>query len=362
MKIYFDNAATTPPLLYSAENFLANPSSPHTLGIATEQKLTVARESIAKILSCNSSEIIFTSGGTESNNLAIIGFALANRRKDIRIVTQPWEHPSILEPLKFIQEHKLATVQISHSENWHLCESQLTMAAISQVHHETGDIADISAFAEKLKQNNPRNIILADGVQGFCKEEASLANIDMYTFSGHKCHGQTGVGGLVVQNKTRLVPLMYGGGQENKLRPGTENTHGILHMASAAAELFSYKKEHHTQVTEIKTKLLELTQLSGVTVNALNNNVSPYILNMSFLGVKGEVLVHLLAEKGLYVSMGAACRSRKNTKTALETMGFTKDIANSAIRFSFSHLNTMEEAIAAKEIIIHCVTQLRQML
>jgi len=361
MQIYFDNAATTPPL-QSPEDFLGNPSSPHAIGIAAERKLTAARETFAQILNCTPNEITFTSGGTESNNLALIGFALANQRKEITFMAQPWEHPSILEPLKFIKAQNLANVLISPYETWHDASTPFRFAAISHVNHETGDINDVFRIAAALKKDNPHTTILVDGVQGFCKETANLSNIDMYTYSAHKCHGPTGTGGLLVRNKVRLVPLLHGGGQENKMRPGTENVSGILQMANAAKLLSVTQEKNYKHVAEIKSKLMEIAnELSNVTINS-KHDASPYILNMSFLGIKGEILVHLLSEKGVYVSMGAACHSRKNTKTALETMGFPPEVANSAIRFSFSHLNTMEEAITAKKIVMDSVIQMRRML
>jgi len=360
--IYFDNAATTPLLLHTTEDLLGNPSSPHAIGIAAERKLTHAREDISQILNCAPKEITFTSGGTESNNLALIGFAIANQRKAITFMAQPWEHPSILEPLKFIKQQGLANVCIAPYQEWHNDKTQIRLAALSHIHHETGDINDISAIAARLKKDNPHTILLIDGVQGFCKEPAHLSNIDMYTFSAHKCHGPTGTGGLMVRSNIRLVPLLHGGGQENKLRAGTENVNGIVQMANTAKQLWQKQAENHKHVAGIKSKIMGLeSQLPHVTVNA-RHNTSPYILNMSFLGIKGEILVHLLSEKGIYVSMGAACRSRKNTKTALEAMGFSPEIADSAIRFSFSHLNTMEEANTATQIIRDSVTHMRNVL
>ena len=343
MKIYYDNASTTPTMPYSSE-FIANPSSPHALGIVAERKLTTARQDIANIVGCQPSEIAFTSGGTESNNLALIGAATSSRRQQLTFFAQPWEHPSILQPLNYIASQGLGNVVVAPHQDWH--STSPCVAAISHINHETGDINNIQSIAQQLKLDSPRVIIMVDGVQGFCKHALDMASVDMYSFSAHKCHGPIGVGGLVIRNGLRLSPLMHGGGQENKLRPGTENVNGILHMAEAA------KQNCTNDVEKVKSILAELaSELPNVHINALTDNVSPYILNMSFIGIKGEPMVHLLSEKGLYASMGAACQSRKNTKTALEAMGFSKERASSAIRFSFSHLNTVEEAIVAKEII-----------
>jgi len=317
---------------------------------------------MAKILSCTPDEVTFTSGGTESNNLALIGHALASRRKDITFAAQPWEHPSVLEPLKYIKNQGLANVIIAPYMEWSNIEKNI-VATISQVNHETGDINDVPIIAAALKQNKKNVIVIVDGAQGFCKEELDLTNIDIYTFSGHKCHGPAGSGGLMVRNGVRLVPLQYGGEQECKLRPGTENVNGIVHMANSANLLWQNQKANHTHVKTIKEKLAELeVELPYTVINSSGNDVSPYILNMSFLGVKGEVLVRLLAEKGVYTSMGAACHSRKNTKSVLSAMGFPAKNADSAIRLSFSHLNTIGEAVLAKAKIIECVKELRRLI
>jgi len=365
--IYLDNAATTYQI--ASSNMLSpmgNPSSPHGMGIRAERAINKSRETLANIiLNCKTSELFFTSGGTESNNLALLGYIFANKKQNITIATEPWEHPSVLEPLLFAgSEQNITTsckVIFTPKENWN--RNDINLVSISHVNHETGDINDIITLAKTLKKENPAIIIHVDGVQGFCKEPPiDLTHIDMYTFSGHKCHAPTGIGGIVIKNGVRLMPLMYGGGQENKLRPGTENTQGIIELAEIAALLYASRDEHYTYITNIKKELATLkNDLQDVEINTLNNFSSPYILNMSFLGVKGETLVHLLSEKGIYVSMGAACRSRKkHDQSALEIMGFSQERAQSAIRFSFSHLNTMEEIYKVKEIIIESVKLLRR--
>ena len=356
MNIYFDNAATTPALPFPVYKPMGNPSSPHKLGLKTERKLSNARDDIAKILNCLPSEIIFTSGGTEANNLALLGFALAHQRKNITFLTQTWEHPSIIEPLKFIKEQGLGNLIIAPHQDWTNFNAPTLFAAISHVNNETGDIYDVAAIAQELKARNPNTVVLVDGVQGFSKEPVNLTNIDMYSFSAHKCHGPTGIGGLMVKKNIRLTPLFHGGGQEHNIRSGTENIAGILHMTEVAKNIRPINPE-------VKSTLAELiNELPDVCINQQTDTASDYILNISFLGARGEPLVHMLSEQGIYASMGAACRSRKNTKTTLESMGFSAERANSAVRFSFSHLNTIEEAKQAKEIIKDSVAQLRRML
>jgi len=358
LQIYFDNAATTPTIPFTYEGLLANPSSPHAAGIDAERKLSQAREEIALHLNNSLQDIIFTSGGTESNNIALLGFAFANQRKGTTFLAEPWEHPSILEPLKYIKEKGLASVHILPHKQWYGINSPTRLAAMSHVNSETGDINPVSTIAENLKTENPSTTVLMDGVQGLGKGKIRLDNIDILTFSAHKFHGPAGVGGLALRPGIRLLPLMYGGEQEKKLRPGTENVYGVLHMVEALR-----LPQDISNVAAIKHILAKIAiELPNVFVNSQMLDQSPYILNMSFLGVKAEPLVHLLSEKGVYASMGAACRTKKNSKSPLVLMGFSNERADSAVRFSFSALNTVEEAYAAKAIIIECVTYIRNAL
>jgi len=370
--IYYDNAATTPPLRPDnyTPTFFANPSSPHKLGITSERQLHIARTQIATILQCQPKEIIFTSGATESNNLALIGLAMANQRNKLTFFSQPWEHPSIIEPLTYIKSQKIADVHIAPMNNWASIPADKKVVVLSHINSETGAISDIATIASKLKQEDPSTIIIVDGAQSFCKINTPfLPSIDMYSFSAHKCHGPTGVGGLVLRQGIRLSPLLHGGNQENSMRAGTENTGGILQLATTATELFNNMDTHYNHVSQIKATLLTITkELPGIseniphTADTTSQKISPYILNLSAEGIRGEILVHMLSEHGLYVSMGTACRSRKNKKSALELMGFTPDIATNSIRLSFSHQNTLEEAETAKRIVCKCIQQLRKTL
>jgi len=303
----------------------------------------------------SSDEIVFTSGGTESNNLAILGFTLANTKHGVSLVASPHEHPSITAPIHFAQERNWATAKDA--------EHKASLISISHINHETGDINDIEAISSDIKKNNQAAVIHIDGAQGFCKEYVSLRNIDMYSFSGHKIHGPTGVGGLWVKNGIRLTPLQHGGGQESNLRAGTENVAAIVQMAESAKNLSHSIQENHNHVSKLKMVLASLQDsLPDITINTLSQDTSPYILNMSFFGVKGEILVHALSEKGVFVSMGAACNSRKRAKSALEIMGFPLEIAQSAVRFSFSPFNTCEEAEQACEIVVDIVKRLRSII
>jgi len=383
--IYFDNAATTPPIA-SVQDEYFNPSSPHALGIMAERALKDARNTIADVLSNNvetvssphpsrphrsilvdggglssitPSEIVFTSGGTESNNLAIMGYALAHMKQGVTLISNTYEHPSILAPMQFAAERGWACV----SHDFTQIPPGKVLVSISQVNHETGDINNINAIAREIKTKNPAAVIHVDGVQGFCKEFISLENIDMFSFSSHKCHGPTGVGGLWVKKGIRLTPLLHGGGQEDNRRPGTENVDSIVKMATIAKHMYDNLNTYYTHVKAIKNALMQTQEILPDThINRLCSDVSPYILNMSFVGVKGEIVVNALSDKGIYVSMGAACHSRKNAKPALSLMGFAPEIAESAVRFSFSHFNTVEEAEIVRDTVARLVTQFRKVL
>ena len=342
--IYFDNAATTQQLFYKSPEHPTNPSSPHMLGILSERLLKESREKLANAIGVNPNEIYFTSGGTESNNIAIQGFINANIRKKPIIGITPGLHPSVIEPIKWLESKGMCTICILNEQTY------VDLACINHVNQETGDIFDIK---------NPNTKIFVDGAQGFAKESIKLNNIDIYSFSGHKIHAPLGVGGLVIKKGTRILPLMYGGGQESGLRPGTENLSGLAYLTDAALYLFENINEFHTNITKINNELRELADILPNTHINSPTTASPYILNISFLGIKPEVLVHMLSQKKIYISTGSACKSKKKSKTTLEEMGFSKERATTAVRFSFSHLNNIQEAKTAKNAIIKAVQILR---
>jgi cysteine desulfurase len=382
--IYLDNAATTPPIhphALDGDAFFANPSSPHAMGIAAERALSTARKTLADILFCKPKEITFTSGGTEANNLAILGYALARRKANVplAIFAEPWAHPSVLAPIRRAAEIKTATEHIATPRVnafgeaagipvWDIPKTGAVLICLSHINHETGDVTDVTAISREIKKMNPHAVLLVDGAQGFCKDinaTETYKAADMYTFSGHKIHAPTGTGGLLVRGGIKLAPLLYGGGQENDLRPGTENAAGIVRMAHAA--LYQHGNLHglYNQVKALRDSLADMIQeIPGAVVNTLRKNAcaesSPFILNISFPGTKGEVLVHMLSERGICVSTGAACKARKRDKSTLAHMGFPREIIESAIRVSFSHLNTPDEILKTRSALAACVAQLRK--
>ena len=357
-EIYFDNASTALPVYTYSEGSLGNPSTSHKLGVKAYNALNQAKNDLCNILGCEKEELVLTSGGTESNNLAIIGYAIRHKRNKTKFAALPWAHPSVLGAIK-----QVSSLGFGHEET--LCLKNIdnfatgvNFISIPQVCHETGDKYDDLPYS--LKQLNPTNIIHVDGAQGFCKDKFNLKNIDLYSFSGHKIHAQPGIGGLFVKRGVGLSALFFGGGQEMGLRAGTPNTQGARSLSSAAKKMFESIDINRKNIADIKSEILKLVdELDGVYVNSCRDS-SPYILNMSFTGVKGEVLVNMLSEKGVYVSTGAACKASKKDVSALALMGFNMERADSAIRFSFSHINTVSEADLARKAIIESVKLLRK--
>jgi cysteine desulfurase len=309
------------------------------MGRDAERTVETARATLAGLLQCLPAEIIFTGGGTEANNLAILGYAAANKRVGVRIACEPWLHPSVVEP----------------SAQVHNPSGEAALQIYSHTCHETGGLQSPQIEGDK-------NTIFIDGAQGFTKEPLP-AHYDMYSISAHKFHGPSGVGALVVRGGTRILPIMFGGGQERGLRAGSLNVQGICEMVQAAATAHENMVANRAHVQEIRDTIASLShELANVTVNTTSENTSPYILNMSFVGIRGEIMVHQLSERGIYASTGAACRSRGKNVPALQLMGFAPDIADSAVRFSFSAQNTADEARAARQVIRESVEKLRRIL
>ena len=347
--IYFDNAAST-PLCNAAKDVViqdfANPSSPHALGLESERLIKNAAKDIASILGVKSNELIFTSGGTESNNLGILGVALALKSAKgtsatIKIRYGKLEHPSVISPIKYLTG--LPGFEIVDNENEYadiICQSQVSS--------ETGDIFKVN--------KHPGSILFIDGAQAFCKMRPPT-DADIYSFSGHKIHAPMGVGGLVIRSGIKIKPQTFGGGQQRELRAGTENVNGIVAMAEAAKYFIASDGDKRVRkINSVMQSLVE--EIPNTYINQLTSETSPYILSLSFPGLRGETLTNLLSARGLYVSMGTACQSAKKDRILHSLIG--KERAESAIRLSFSYQNTEDEAHMAKEIIKVAVAELRR--
>jgi cysteine desulfurase len=358
--LYLDNSATTKPYpevlstyLKVTEDYFANPSSLHKLGSEAEMLLNQSRKQVATLLGVQQGEIIFTSGGTEGNNLAIKGAALANKHKGRHIITSSIEHPSVLESFKQLEEfHGFSVtylpvngegiVSLEHLEK--AIRDDTILISIMHVNNEVGTIQPIAEIGQMLKNQNI--LFHVDNVQGITKVPLDLknANIDLCTISGHKFHGLNGSGVLFKRSGVDLLPLFSGGSQELQMRSGTESLAGNVALAKAlrmATEKAAKRGQHLENLhKQLRVKLMNI---EGVVVNTPLKNTAPHIINFSVPAVKAEVLIHFLGEHDIYVSTTSACSSRsKTTSQTLLAMNKPQDIAKSAIRVSLSYESNEE--------------------
>ena len=383
MEAYLDNAATTrvSPAVLSKMNQVygtdfGNPSSMHKKGMEAEQYVKDARRQIADILKCEPSELIFTSGGTESNNMALIGTALANKRAGNHIITTRIEHASVYEPLLFLEEMGFRVSFAPVDESGRVKVEELVdavgndtiLVSVMYVNNEIGCIEPIAEIAKKIKEKNPKVLFHVDAIQAFGKMKIQPARegIDLLSVSGHKIHGPKGSGFLYVKNKTKIRPVIYGGGQERGMRSGTENVPGIAGIGQAAADMYAKLSENREHLYSLKERLNErLSAMEGVTVNGIPAEgvraTAPHVVSASFAGIRSEVLLHALEEKGVYVSSGSACSSNHpDISGTLVAIGVKKELLDATLRFSFSVETTMEEIDYAADCVEQLLPQLRR--
>lgn len=371
-EIYFDNAATTKPLKPAVDAMLAaaaefgNPSSLHKRGVEAEKLITSAAEQIAGIINSSPSEVYFNSGGTEGNNTAVFGVVRASARKK-NIISTVSEHPSVISAFNCVK-NEAETVFLPVSEDGLISIPELTarinnetaLVSIIHVNNETGVTQDIEAIGRAVKKANPRTLFHVDAVQGFCKTGINVvkSKIDLMSISAHKIHGLKGCGALYIRKGVIINPLIYGGSQQNSVRPGTQNVTGIAAFGAAAKEFNDSRDKNLSHVADIKDRFSMLAEsMEGCYING--GEGSPYIINMSFLGVKPETLLSALSAEGIYISAGAACSSKGN-KHDLSYLGIGEARAQSAVRFSFSVENTIEEAEYAAGRVKEIVSELRK--
>ena len=378
-KIYLDNAATSPvsqsakaAVLSSLDNF-ANPSAQHGMGIDAEKNLQKAREIIARSISAKPAEIIFTSGGTEANNTAILG--TAKLRGSTAVATTKAEHPSVLQPFEKLAENGFMLKYINLLNPSGIVDMQSlkeilsadTPVALLSVHHiqnETGIIQDIAAIGKMIKQISPGTLFHVDTVQSFCKIPINVntMHIDLLSVSAHKIGGLKGIGALFIRKGVHLRPIILGAGQETGLRAGTENTPGIAAFAAAVNEHHPAIADNYKYASALKERfLLNINKLEGIDING--ENTSPYILNISVKGIRPEVLLNALSAEGVYISAGSACSSSKAQKRkeslAFKAYGLPKERAETALRISFSVNNTIEEIDTAADVFVKNADKLR---
>ena len=363
MEIYLDNSATTavhPDVVKLMSKIMledyGNPSSKHNKGVQAERYLNEAGETLASILKCDKKELLYTSGGTESDNMAFIGTALANKRRGNHIITTMIEHPAILETTVFLEKNGFeitylpvdATGRVSLEALKEALRPETILVSIMYANNEVSIAEPIAEAASMVKQYNPEIIFHTDAVQAFGKYRIipKRENIDLMSVSAHKLHGPKGVGFLYIKDKTRINPIIFGGGQQKGMRSGTENVPGIAGMALAAKLCYENFDEKIERLYELKEYFTDkVLEIPGTVFNGRRGHEgTPHVISISFENVRSEVLLHALEDKGIYVSSGSACSSNKPALSGtLKAIGVKNNLLDSTIRFSLCTENTKEE-------------------
>ena len=380
MECYLDNSATTRCFDSVAELMTqvmcldyGNPSSMHRKGVQAEQYLRYAKDVFSRILKVNGKEIFFTSGGTESDNLALIGCAFANCRAGRHLITTSIEHPAILQTMQYLEEQGFEVTYLPVDEWGRIRLSDLECAlrpdtilvSIMHTNNEIGSLQPIAEAGALIRRRNPSTLFHVDAVQGFGKFRIlpRKMGIDMLSLSGHKIHGPKGTGLLYVNDRVKIHPIIFGGGQQRGLRSGTENVPGIAGLAKAAEEIYAGLDADTARLYELKQRFIDgVLQLPDVQINGLTGrDSSPHVISVSFRGVRSEVLLHALEDREIYVSAGSACSSNRPEtagSATLRAIGLDKELLGSTLRFSLSVL-TMQEEI---DYTLHALHELVPML
>ena len=363
MEAYLDNSATT-RCSEAAKNKMVealtvdfgNPSSMHMKGVEAEKYVKEAATAIAKTLRCQEKEIVFTSGGTESNNLAIIGTALANQRAGRHIITTSVEHASVKNTMRFLEEEGFEITYLPVDANGEISLEDLKrelredtiLVSMMMVNNEIGALEPIENAGEIIKNHNPATVFHVDAIQAYGKFQIipKRMHIDLLSVSGHKIHGPKGIGFLYTKEKTKIRPISFGGDQQKGMRSGTINVPGIAGLGVAAAEAYAHLAENAEHMYELKAYFADkLQQIGDVTINGkAGHDSAPQIISASFLGVRSEVLLHSIEDRNIYVSAGSACSSNHPSQSGtLLNIGLDHAHQESTLRFSFCPETTREE-------------------
>ena len=358
MEIYLDNSATTKPckeavdkMIYVLENVYGNPSSLHTLGLNAEKEVTAARKITAKQLGAEADEIYFTSGGTEANNTAVFGAAYARRKTGNRIVTTAIEHSSVYESCKELERQGFEVIFLDPERNGNISAEQLAAAidkntilvSVMMINNETGVRLPVDKISKIIKKNNAPALFHCDAVQAFGKVPVKPSKIgaDLLSVSSHKIHGPKGVGALYIKKGTYIKPILYGGEQQKKIRPGTETVPLICGFGAAIENIGSMSENMNKASLLHDYAVKRLSEISGVEINSPDDGL-PYILNISAVGVRSETMLHFLEKQGVYISSGSACAKGKKSHV-LTAMGLDGARIDSALRISFSKYSEISE-------------------
>lgn len=380
MEIYLDNSSTTKPypevvdkMVYALTTDYANPSSLHRKGIEVEKNIKLIRQDIARTLGAKDKEIYFTSGGTESNNAIIRGVANLYKKRKNHIISTEIEHPSVLQTLNDLEQDGFEVTYLKVDKDGKINIEELKNAikpstiliTIMHVNNEIGSIQPIEEIGKYLKSLKDKIYLHVDAVQSYAKInfKPSRYNIDFMSVSGHKLHGPKGIGFMYIKENNRLKPLITGGGQEIGIRSGTENVPGIYGLGEAVKVINKDLNKTIEKISELKNLLKEeiVNNIEDIKLNSPEDGVC-HILNVSFKDVRGEVLLHYLEQKGIYVSTGSACSSKKKGSHVLNAIGLNQNEIEGAIRFSLSDLNTKEEILEVVKILKESVSDLRMII
>ncbi len=385
MEAYLDNSATTRVFPEVAELMTkimcedyGNPSSLHMKGVHAENYLRYAKETMARILKVNEKEILFTSGGTESDNMALTGCAIANKRRGNHLITTQIEHPAVQQTMHYLESQGFRVTylpvngygQISLEDLQRAMTQDTILVSIMHTNNEIGSLQPVAEAGALIKRMSPNTLFHVDAVQGFGKSKIypKRMGIDLLSVSGHKIHGPKGVGVLYLGEKVKMQPLFHGGGQQYNLRSGTDNVPGAAGLAKAAELLYQHFDEDMEHLYHCKKYFMDgVRKIDGATVNGLfpgkpyGEGTAPHIVSVTFAGVRSEVLLHALEEKEIYVSAGSACAARKPQPSAtLKAIGADKSRLESTIRFSFSVYTTEEELYYTLQALYDKIPMLRK--
>ena len=379
-EIYFDNSATT-KVLDSVKDIVVktmtedygNPSARHRKGKEAEDYVKESAEIIAGTLKVQPKEIVFTSGGTESNNMALIGTAMANKRAGNHIVTTRIEHPSVYNPLIFLEEQGFEVTYLPVDQDGHISLEELRdslrgdtiLVSVMYVNNEVGSVQPIQEAASIVKAYNKDILFHVDAVQGFGKYKIypKKLKVDMCSISGHKIHGPKGVGALYIGENVKIRPIVYGGGQQHDMRSGTENVPGIAGLSLAAKTIYDNLDEKVEKMRALKQHFIEgVEKIENTTIHGLYDETSaPHIISVGIAGIRSEVLLHALEDKGIYVSSGSACASNHpQISGVLKGIGAKQEFLDATLRFSMSEFTTLEEIDYTLDALYNIVPMLRK--
>ena len=364
MDAYFDNSASTKVsekaidiMLKTMREDYANSSAKHIKGVDAEKYVKDAAETIAKTLKVKKSEIIFTSGGTESNNMALLGTAMAKKRLGKHIIISGIEHPAVYMPATFLAEEgfELTVLPVDKTGRVDLevlkesIREDTILVSIMYVNNEIGAVEPVDEISKIIKSKNENTLFHVDAIQAYTKLRINpkTQGIDMLSASGHKFHGPKGVGFLYINSDVKINPIIFGGGHQRGMRSGTLNTTGIAGMGVAAKEAYDEFDKRIEKIKSLRNFIMdELEKIEGTVLNTgRGDNFAPQIISVSFEDIRAEVLLHALEDRGIYVSSGSACSSNHpGISGTLKAVGIREDLLDATIRISLSELNNMEEA------------------